>query len=124
MALSFCDRVRALPKVVYHLVMMLASVGIIAAFGSYVVKAIHDDGFTYQTMYAMSIGVYIVPRFSVDVYTNANSLFEHIWFSLARWYSSATRFFFQDNETNEPRKSAPLETRNKFTNLNTGEPLN
>ena len=59
MALSFCDRLRALPKVIYHLLMMLVSVGIIAAFVSYVVKAIHDDGFTYQTMYAMSAGAYI-----------------------------------------------------------------
>ena len=91
MALSFCDRLRALPKVIYHLLMMLVSVGIIAAFVSYVVKAIHDDGFTYQTMYAMSAGAYIVPRFSVDVYNNAKYLFEHIWFSLARWYSGATR---------------------------------
>ena len=91
MALSLCDRVRALPKVIYHLLMMFVAVCITAAFGFYVLEAIHDDGFTYQTMYAMSAGAYIVPRFSADVYSNAKDLFEHIWFSLARWCSGATR---------------------------------
>ena len=91
MALSLSDRVRAFPKVIYHLLMMLVAMGIITAFVSYVVNSICSDGFTYQTMYAMSAGAYIVPRFSVDVLNNFRELFEHIWFSLARWYSGETR---------------------------------
>ena len=56
--------------------MMLVSMGIIAAFGSYVAKATNDDVFTYQTMYAMSMGAYIRLRFSVDACNHAKSLLE------------------------------------------------
>ena len=79
MALSFCGRVRALPNAVYHLLRMLVSLGIIAAFGSYVAKAINDDGFTYPTMYVMLMGAYVGPRVSMEAYYHGNRLLEQVW---------------------------------------------
>ena len=79
MALTFCDRIRELPRAAYHLLMMLVSMGIIAAFGSYVAKAINDDGFTFQTMYAMFMGAYIGPHVSMEAYNHGKSLLEQVW---------------------------------------------
>ena len=90
MTITICDRFLRIPELTYHLAMMLVSLGVVATFGFYVVTNLRD-GFRDQSIYAMSMCVYVRLRVCLHAYHHFERIAEHLWFSLALGCSGVAR---------------------------------